>query len=327
MLSPTARILVVRLSAVGDVVNTLPAIGALRSAYPRAFIGWVVEDRAFDLIRDHPALDRVHLFPRRRWVRDWRAAVREAPRLIRELRAQRYDLALDFQGNLKSTLHALASGASLRIGFARGYCKEGSHLFTHKRTTPPPDRPHRIDKNVSLVAALGVLVQEVTFSIPRSPESHSRVTAFLTERNLGRFAIVHPGTSGRGRDKRWVPERFGELCRLLPLPCVVTWGPGERSLAGAVAEQGGAILAPATPSLLDVTELLRHAALFIGCDSGPMRLADAVGTPSVVLFGPTDPAVHGPYAVPHRVVYKKGRGMASISVAEVHAAATEMLSL
>lgn len=333
-LHPESRILVIRLSAVGDVINTLPALCALRQTYPHAFIGWVVEDRAFDLIRGHPAVDRVHLFPRRRWVRRPWSAVGEAARLIREIRRERYEISIDLQGNLKGAIHGLVSGVRRRIGFSRGHCREGNHLFTNIHVTPPGEKINRVDKFLSVAAFLGASVNRASYRLPESPESRTRVGRFLASEGLSEFVAMHPGTSDFGKEKRWLPERFSALAVRIAkergLRTVVTWGPGERDLAAEVVAGCGdaAVLSAKTESILDLAEILRRSRLFIGCDSGPLHLSSAVGTPSVGLFGPKDPTIYGPYNPLHRVVYKpglNGHSMAAISVDDAFVAVADLL--
>ncbi len=337
------KILVIRLSAVGDVVNTLPALQAIRAGYPDAVIGFVVEDRAHDLIARHPSVDRVHLYPRKRWARmalrphRWADLVAESGRFVREIRRERYELALDFQANFKGAMHGLLSGAPRRVGFSRAHCREWNHLFTNEHVTPPGgEQINRVDKFLSLAAWIGAPVDGAGYRLPELGENAGRVGAWIEEAGLPRYAAVHPGTSDFGKVKRWLPERFSQLAARiaseLGLRCVVTWGPGERALAEEVVRGagGGAVLAMETRSVLDLAEIIRRARLFVGCDSGPLHLASAVGTPSVALFGPKDPRIYGPYSRFHRVVYKAANGnggsMGAITVDDAFRAATDLYS-
>lgn len=334
------RILLIRLSAVGDVVNTLPALEAIRSALPEAFLGFVVEDRAHDLIARHPSVDRVHLYRRKRWARmalqptRWGTLYEEFGRFVRELRRERYEVALNFQSNLKGALHALLSGAPRRIGFARGHCREWSHLLANERVVPPEGgRINRVDKFLSLAAALGIPIRGAGYRLPETRESARRVADWRNRQGLEQYVAVHPGTSDFGRIKRWPPERFAELAARirseLGLPVVLTWGPGERALAEqiAAASRGGAVVAMETASILDLAEILRQARLFVGCDSGPLHLASAVGVPSVALFGPKDPRIYGPYNRWGRVVLKGEPGRAPMEAIEVEDALAAVRAL
>lgn len=336
-----ARVLVIRLSALGDVVNTLPTLEALRRGLPQAHIGFAVEDRAKDLLVGHPSVDRVHVLERKRLSAllarpsQWAAARRELAAFVRELRAERYEIALDLQGNFKGALHALCCGAPRRIGFARGHCKELNHLFSNEHVAPPggTEKAHRVAKFLAQAAHLGVSVEAPSYRLPDLSESRSRLVAFLTEQRVGEFVALHPGASGKGALKRWPAERFGELAARIEselcLTPLVTWGPGEQPLAERVvaASRGAARLAPATKSVLDLAAVLARARLFVGGDTGPLHLASAVSTPSVALFGPKDPRTYGPFHARHRVVLRGTPGAASmeaISVDDAFAATAEL---
>jgi lipopolysaccharide heptosyltransferase I len=316
------RVLVIRLSAIGDVVNTLPAVSLLRRALPDAFLGFAVEDRAKDVVVGHPLIDRVHVFPRQRWrsllrrpdPRAWLQLAREVRAYAREIRAERYQVALDEQSNLKGAVHALASGAPRRVGFARGHDYELNHWLSTEQVTPPGKRLHRVDKFVALLGALGIDGAARDYVLPDDAAARERVTERLREAGLEpkAFVVLHPGTSDHGADKRWPAERFAALARLvrerLGLPVLVTWGPGEEALARRVAElsDGSARVAARTGSLLELVELLRRAAVFVSADTGPMHLAAAAGVPCVALFGPKDPVVYGPYGAGHAVIRPAG---------------------
>ena len=336
------RILLVRLSALGDVVNTLPAVSAVREAYPSARLGFIVEDRCRDVVAGHPALDRVYVYPRRRWQSDffrfwrWGRLVSEVAAFFRQIRAERYDVALDFQGNFKGALHAWLSGSPERIGFARGHCNELNWLFSTLRVRPTTE--YRVEKFLSLLAPLGIKPARPHYVLPRSEESRSRARRFLSELGWeeGDYIVLHPGTSEFGKIKRWPVDRFGALAHRLRKEghrVLVVWGPGERGMADAIAEAGGpgVRVAMETRSILDLAELIAGARVFVGADSGPLHIASAVGVRSVALFGPKDPAVYGPYNPLGRVVYKPdGAGPASmeaITVDDAHAAVASVGAL
>jgi len=340
-LVPNGRILLIRPSAVGDVLMVLPSLEAIRHSFPRAHIGFIVEDRARDLIVGHPAIDRVHVFLRKRWVRAglrpglWGQTRREIAAFVGGMRAERYDACVNFQGNLKGAMLALLSGAPRRIGYSSVYARERSHWFANVRVTPRPEDHHRAEKFFALARYLGAEPAAVPYRLPDSPDSVARISRFLETRGLSAYAVIHPGTSDFGRAKRWPPERFAQTARELAglgLSTVVSWGPGERSLAQWVAANSGghAVESPETRSILDLAELIRRASLFVGCDSGPMHLSSAVETPCVAIFGPFDPTVYGPYRHPRfRAVRADvhGGGLTdSITVGAVMDAVKELLA-
>jgi lipopolysaccharide heptosyltransferase I len=331
------RLLLIRLSALGDVVNTLPAVTAVREAFPGARLAFVVEDRCRDVVAGHPDIDRVFVFPRRRWQSDffrpwrWARLFPEVFAFFREIRAEGFDVAIDFQGNLKGGLHSWLSAIPIRIGFARGHCSEFNWLFSTIRVRPPTERMYRVEKFLTLLEPLGIRPSRPRYVFPRAEESRARARRFLDGLGwAGRdYTVLHPGTSEFGKIKRWPLDRFGELARRLAAEghrVLVVWGPGEREMAESIARQGGdsVRVAMETASILDLAELIAGARVFVGADSGPLHIASAVGVRSVALFGPKDPAVYGPYNPLGKVVYKPngagGATMDAITVDDAHAA-------
>ena len=310
------RILLVRLSAIGDVVHGLHGLAALRAVRPDAFVGWLVEDKARTLLEGHPDVDRVHVYPRRRWQRAFRhdpaGVAREAAEFLAGLRGARYDVAVDLQGNLKSGVLSALAGVPHRIGLDRGCDKEGGHRFATERIRVPPDGFHRVDRVYRLLAPLGVAGAGGVRRVPIADEDRAEVDAFLNAGALaaGAFAVLHPGASKRGASKRWPTDRYGRFARLLRdrtgLPSVVTWGPGEEGLAAAVvaASDGAARLAPPLPRLAALAELSRRAGLFVAGDTGALHLAAFLGTPTIGLYGPKDPRVDAARGPRTAVVYK-----------------------
>ena len=299
------RVLVIRLGAVGDVVRTRFAFAGVRELYPRAQIDWLVEDRAAPALDGIVGLDAVLRVPRRALGRSPRSLGRLVA-FVRDLRTRRYELALDFHGILKSALLARLSGTPIRVGFENGVAREGSaHLYT-ERVDFRPLHTSRFERNAALVRFLGGDVPAASPPL-QIPESVARELAALPS---GRV-VLHPGTSPETAYKRWQPDRYAELAvalrERLGLDSLVTWGPvaGERACAERiVARAGGAAeLAPETPTILHVLELLRHSRLYLGSDSGPMHLASLAGIPVVALVGPTDPIENAPFGGrPARVV-------------------------
>ncbi len=345
------RILIVRLSALGDVVCTLPALTSLRKGYPDAHIAWLVEDRSGDLLKDHPLLDELIVFPRSRWqqtfsqrVGHWRTLA-DCYQFFSGLRSRRFDTAIDFQGNAKSGFLTYVSGARLRVGFDRRNSTEGNFVFINRRV--PIANPYiaRTQKYLELAHAVGGAPGRMPAVLATWRDESAKAAAFFRRAALRRpVVVIHPGTSEFGAFKRWPPERFGELARRLArhhkASILITWGPRERTLAAKVAATAGraATLSMPTRSLRELAELLRRADLFIGADTGPMHIAAAVGVPVVALFGPKDPVLHRPYTQRSRIV-RAGvecspctkrtcndvRCMTAITVDMVLAAARELL--
>ena len=315
MRSRAPRVLVVRLSAIGDVLHALPAVAGLRAARPDAVVDWLVEDRAAPLLEGSPAVDRLVVFPRRRWQaalsrpHRWPALVAEVVRFVAALVARRYDATVDLQGNLKSGFLAALSAAPVRVGMPSSASREGNALFTNVKALPPllmgrRDAPvARPERNAAVLAAgLHEPVRAVATDLPRRADAAARVDAALAAAGLPArgFVLLHPGSSGFGAFKRWPPARFARLADRLAaearLPVALVVGPGEERLAEevrAAADVRPAMLA--TPDLPSLAEAIRRAAVFVAADTGPLHVAAAVGTPLLGLYGPKDPAVYGPW--------------------------------
>ena len=282
-------ILVVRLGALGDLVHALPAAAAMRAAWPGATIDWLVDARYAALLELVPIVDRAVVISRR--------AGRSLPAVVRELRRAHYDLAIDFQGLLKSAALARAAGAGETVGFVAAQLREPAAAVFYTRRVRGDDSGHVVRKNLSMVESLGASVSEVSAPLKVTA---SAVPGQVRERlgldATGRFAVLNPGAGWP--NKQWPAERYGALALHLRerhgMPSIVTWGPNERALAGevAAASGGAARLAPAA-TIGDLIELSRAAALFVSGDTGPMQLAAAVGTPVVGVFGPTNPLRNG----------------------------------
>ena len=291
-------VLLIRLSAIGDVLNALPALWALRAARPDAHIAWLVEDKARDAVEGQPGVDEVIVFERRRWTRSGLAGWREAASWARALRARRFDVSVDLQGNLKSAVMALLAGAPVRVSGSPGFTRDLAWMAANVWAAPRARRQARAWVHVDLLASLGASREGAcgAFRVPAA--ARARIEADLAGVARPRV-LLHPGTSRFGAFKRWPPGHFAELARRLRAggaEVLVAWGPGEEDLARAVvaAVPAEARLAPRTSSLGDLAALLASVDAFVGADSAPLHLAGLVGTPSVGLFGPKDPVVYGP---------------------------------
>ena len=297
------RLLVVRLTSLGDVVHALPAVAALRRAFPAARIDWLAGERCREMVELVPVIDRCLATPRLR-------AAAAFPRLLRALRAARYDAAIDFQGLLKSAVLARAAGAGRVVGFGRGQVRERAARLFYTETPDIGSPAHVIDRNLALGAALGAAPGPAEFPITCPPSAAvERARAALGGSEAREFALLNPGAAWPG--KCWPAERFGALAVRLRrehgLPSVVAWGPGERALAErvAAASEGAAAAAPPT-RIADLVALSRAAAVMVAGDTGPLHVAAAVGTPVVGLYGPTDPRRNGPWRTADAVVSPGG---------------------
>jgi len=311
-------ILVVGLTAAGDVLHFLPVAVALRHAYPEAKLGWVVQEKGRAIVEGRPDLDRIHVFERHRWqagLLNPLSAPRTAGEIaaaVRGIRGEGYGVLFDPQGTAKSALVNALSGVACRVGFARGFCREMNYLATNVHVELPTRRMHRVRKSLALLEAVGIPTAEhdARFEVP--PAALAGAEKLLAAAGLGgaRFAVIHPGTSVFGARKRWPPERFGAAADRLHadfgLVPVFVLGPVERAwkeelFAGVKAAPR---LALEPSSLAELGAVLSRASLFLGCDSAPLHLASALRIPTVGLYGPTDPVLFAPWYPPAVVVVK-----------------------
>jgi len=286
---PEPRFLVLRLSSLGDIVHTFPAVAALRESSPGAHIVWLTHPRWKFLVESSGLASEV-------WTLESRstASLRET---IRAIRGLHWDAAIDYQGLWKSAGLAFFGGIQRRIGFSSETIREFGVpvLYTDRvrcKTT------HIADQNGELTARAGSCNPVAPFRLRVPQEDECNMHAHLKELGLDRYVVLSPG--GGWRSKCWPPERFGRLCRMLRetvgLRCVVNYGPGEEDLFLAIREcSGDANPEPYNGPLGPLMALLRNAACIVGGDTGPLHLAIALGTRAVALFGPTDPARNGPY--------------------------------
>jgi heptosyltransferase-1 len=298
------RVLIVRLSSLGDLVHTIPMAASLHDSVPDGRIDWLVDERYRSVIERIPIVDRVWTLPR---------TPLGALGLVGALRAEAYDVAVDAQGLLKSAVLARLSGARRVIGFSVPHLREtAAGLFYTDRPGVGPVT-HIVGKNLALLRGLKLDPEPWGFPIdvpPSSVPGQVRETLGLTDG--GRFALLNPGAAWPS--KRWMPERFGELAARLAdehrLRSVVSWGPGEEDDASRVvaSSAGAAVMAPRT-TLDDLMALLQAARVVVSGDTGPLHLAAALSTPVVGIYGPSNPDRNGPWA-PTDVVVTRYDGCA-----------------
>jgi heptosyltransferase I len=313
------RIVIVKLSSIGDVVHTLPAAALLRRSLPGAQIAWVVERRASALLKDSPVLDELIEVDTRAWRKQMlsSATLDEIHAQLVQLRGSRssngnsrnVDIAIDFQGLLKSGLVAKASGALRRIGFETNELREKASRFFLTEQVETAHYKHVIDKNLALAQraiASEAMSQNISvdnlnshydFPINVTSDDERYIEQVSSERG-SRFAIINPG--GGWPTKLWPAQSYGQLADWLHgehgLISFVTYGPGEEALAQTVASSSrSAVARPFASTLKQFVALARRAELFVGGDTGPLHLAAASGTPIVGIYGPTSPERNGPF--------------------------------
>ena len=309
------NILIVKLSAIGDVIHTLPALNAIRAHYPRARITWLVETAAADLVIGHRSLDRVIVSHRKRWIRELngkgrRQAMAEIRNFWHELRDTTYDIIIDFQGLLKSALPVWLARGKRKIGFDRGMQhQEHSYLFYSERIPPVDMEVHALTRGLMLLNAIGIATPSVLYDIPVSEKDHARVKSLLGSHGTdGARPLVAINPVALWETKLWLNDRFAVLADRLVTEhgadVVFTGGPGDRRTIAEIREM---MTAPAADlsgrtTLTMLAALYQRASLLVTTDTGPMHLAAAVDTPVVALFGPTAPWRTGPFGDGHCVI-------------------------
>jgi heptosyltransferase-1 len=348
------RILIVRLSAMGDIIHAMPAVAGLRVQFPESVIGWAIEERWLPLLTsrktseigkdsslspEQPLVNFVHPVHMRRWRESpFSTKTREEIQALRSaLRVREYDHAIDLQGAIRSALLAQTSNATVKAGALHPREMPARWWYNVKAHTPAQ---HVVDQGAEVVsAALGRKIDAAPVPFPYSAESEPWVDELLRSVST-QFAIVNPG-AGWGA-KCWPSERYSEVVRILGehgIHSLINAGPGESELAQAVSRGNDKIVKIVECSLNQLMALTRRASIFIGGDTGPLHLASALCVPVVAIFGPTDPARNGPYGGRYVVLRspeskrdhsrkrEPERGLLSISVEQVAEAAFALLGV
>jgi 3-deoxy-D-manno-octulosonic-acid transferase/heptosyltransferase-1 len=309
------KILIVKLSAIGDVVHTLPALNAMRAHYPHAHITWLVEEDASDLVLGHPALDRVIISRRKRWLGAFRGSravnkVQEAYGFVKELRDTRYDLIIDFQALLKSSVLIALSRGDRKVGFGRGMeHMEGSYLFLNEPIPAVDMEIHALERGLMLLQALGIPSNTVSYHLPIRTKDRDEVDSLLTEHGLADSKLlVAINPVAKWETKLWSNQKFRELAHRLAVrygaDVVFTGSLHDRPTIEKITSvmEGAAINLAGKTTLMTLAALYERCRFVVSTDTGPMHLAAAAGTPVVALFGPTAPWRTGPFGPEHQVI-------------------------
>ena len=346
--APFERLLVVRLSAMGDIIHTLPAVSALREVFPHATIGWLVEERWAELLctlryprsgarsPQRPLVDRVHTVNTTAWRRSLLSfnTWQQMAVGLSELRGLGYEVAVDFQGAVRTALLARWSGATVVYGDIQPRENAASMWYTRQVLTTGA---HVVQQALSLAEAV---IQRMPLppkvELPVDPDAENRITALSGDAH--NFVILNPG-AGWGA-KQWPAERYGFVASELAkdgLRSLINYGPGEEDLAVAVEAASTGAARKVSCSISELIALTRRARLFIGGDTGPMHLAAALQIPVVGIFGPTNPARNGPFGTSSVVLRsatsltsharhaEPEKGMLAITPEEVIAASRKLL--
>ncbi len=310
------NILIVKLSAIGDVIHTLPALNALRSHYPQAHITWLIEEAAASLVQGHAALDRVIVSRRKHWIKGLIKGpsrmknLRDIFGFVHSMRDIQYDLIIDFQQLLKSGIPVWLAKGKRKAGFDRGMQHmECSYIFLNEAIPPVSMEIHALHRYLMLTQAIGIPVRDLEYKIPVTESDRKYAGEMLMEHGFGMGRVpVAINPVAQWETKLWQNEKFAALADRLTeeyaADVVFTGGPEDIPIVNEIRSR----MKTASVSLAGKTSLKQLAALYektafvISTDTGPMHLAAAVGTPVIALFGPTAPWRTGPFGSGHEII-------------------------
>ncbi len=297
------RILLVKLSSMGDVLHALPTLEALRLAFPQGHLTWLVESPYAPLLAGHPALDEVWPVPRVRLGQKLRRPeLMEMGRLIRRVRSQRFDLVIDLQGLLKSALWVALAHSPRKVGY-RG-TREGSYLVLTERVPPYDLNAHAVWRYLNLAYYLGAPHILPRFRLGLDASAH--LGQFISDTSPRQEVVLHPGA--RWSSKLWPAAEWARLADWLSQDCVLqvilTGSPADRQLADQITAltRGRVVNLAGRTTLDELAGIMKRASLAVTTDTGPMHLAAALGTRVVAIFGPTAPWRTGPFGAGHEIV-------------------------
>lgn len=307
--SRLTRLLIVKLSSIGDVVHALPVAVALRQRYQQAHISWAAEEWTAPLLRGHPAIDRIVVFPTMRWGSfdpKWMQLYWQA---VRRLRDASYDVSIDLQGLLKSAVVALLSRAPLRIGLHEQ--REGAHLVS-RALLPHDGRLHVVDDYLRCAEFLGASPTPVSFALPVQPEARASIDKRLSEMDVAGAApliVINPSASAAW--KTWPVEHWARVVRVLSRAgaIILVGGAAQKAVHAEIARRAGRPVHDLTghTTLAELVALLDRCAIHVAPDTGSAHIAAALGRPVVGLYGPTPSWRKAPYGYQDLVVRGDGQ--------------------
>lgn len=306
------RILAIKLRNLGDVLLAVPALRAIRESHPEASLSVLVARGTEEMIEGLPWIDEVLTVSRPRGKRGfWRNLGQELG-FVRALRQRRFDMVVDFTSGDRAALYGYLSGAAVRIGRDPGGKGFAGKSGLYSRLSPPPDRSaHAVENDLDLVRSLGIAPRDARLEFFIPEEAGRRMSMRLAELGIREGEpLLHVHPTSRWLFKCWKDEAMAEtLDRVqgeMGLAVVMTSGPEEREVAKSRSILALMRRKPATllgeTTIKDLAAVSARASAYLGVDSAPSHIAAAVGTPAVVLFGPSGEHNWRPWGVEHRVV-------------------------
>ncbi len=311
-LNGVRSILIIKLSALGDVVHTLPALEVLKNNYPKARIDWLVEEEAFPIVEGHRSLDQIIVSKRKKWVRGLAKrggqgrVLRDVKVFLSQLRSRKYDLVIDFQGLLKSGLLVWLTKGVHKVGMTGS--REASRLFLNHKAIQVSYNQHAIERYLQICSSLGCEDMRWEGKIPYKKQHAEAVRKVLYEKGYDGSPIIVISPMARWQTKLWRKEAFGELADkiqiLLGYTVVFTGSSDDQSYIDDIlgSMKSRALSTAGCIGLKELSCLFEMAEAAVTTDTGPMHIAAAMGCPVVALFGPTDPKRTGPYGLSHKII-------------------------
>jgi len=312
------KILIVKLSAIGDVIHTLPSLNAIKKHYPDAHITWLVEEDASGLIVEHEALDRVIISKRKRWLKSMLRLlclknIKKIYSFIIELRDTEYDLIIDFQGLLKSSILVALAKGKRKIGFDKGMeHMEYSYIFLNERIPPVNMENHALLRNLMLINALGIESKEIEYKIPISDHNRKVIDDILERYGIkGSELLLAINPVAKWKTKLWDNSKFALLADKLiekyNASAIFTGSQSDKSTINNILSymSHSAVNLAGETTLKTLAALYEKIKFLISTDTGPMHMAAAVGTPVIALFGPTAPWRTRPFGAEHKIMRSK----------------------
>lgn len=296
--SQPKKILIIKPSSLGDVIHSLPFLNAIHNKFPQSEIHWVIAKGLEPLLAQHPMISRLWIIDKDRWkiLRRLRQTAIEVKDIFSSLRNEKYDLAVDLQGLLRSGILIKSTLAPVRIGFSEA--REGSTFFYTHKVAGGRDI-HAVDRCLKIAAELGFDTSNPRFPMPDIEETENVKDI---KQGLGRYSIIIPGA--RKEANKWPAERYADLAKRLKKNFLVIGSKADERLGKKIEELSGGFaksIAGQT-NLIELCSIIKNADYVVSNDTGPMHIAAAYGVPVVAIFGPANPARTGPYGSGHVVV-------------------------
>lgn len=289
------RLLILKPSALGDIIHTLPLLASLRESFPSLQIWWAVKSKFAELLKTHPYLNGTIVWEKRRF---WQ--------FLKKIRRKRFHIVLELQGLFRTGFIVYLSGAKERWGFSKEETKECQFFFLTR--TVKTKNSHIVEKNLEMAEELGAK-KKVEFLIPENEEAKMSIEKYLKKSGVSpkdKLIALIPG--GGWGNKIWSEKKFASLGKELTLRkdwrIIIIWGPGEFKKADLINRmaEGKLLLGPST-TISQLVSLLKRCSMAIGGDTGPLHLAVALDIPVIGLYGPTPPSRNGPFGEKKEIIY------------------------